>query len=803
MVHLETITTGNLIELTATSSDSSTITWSKSNSNVSLSSTTGNTITVTGVTSGTSTVYATNTSGAKASCSITIASSGGGQGTESSDFTIDFRENGNCSATSGSFELVNFSTSKNSAQNAPAYNSAGELRLYYASTGNGNSLTLTPATNYKITEVVLTATTTSYTPTVKYNVDGGSDASVNWSSTTMTISNIEASTSFVFRNANTSNTQLRISTITISFSTTVSKTLSSISVSGMTTSYTVGDAFGFDGTCTATYSSGSPKTVVPSSVSSPDMSTPGTKTVTVTYTEGGVTKTTTYQITVKTPATLSSLSKTGSLSKTSYYDGDAFDSTGLTITATYSDSTTKNVTSDIAWTPSPLTAGTTSVVGSYGGKTITISGITVQSLTLSSIAISGQTTTYIVGDVFSFDGSVVATYANGSKKQVEATSVDESGINMSSEGNYSVRVFYSENGITRSATYTISVTSLPFVNTIEECYSKSKNATCTNVYGLYVGSFNNGQSSMIMNGEYGIMLYQTAPDSSWVENQTYLCVTTSTLDIYNNLYELKSVTTTKVTDAAVIRQNIAPITIYTVTGTENTTDLTVANRLCLMSGTVTSITHKESNNTVSGWKDSVDNTINMNVGGNSIQLFVKSATASTEVGTAIKNSLNNSTEITIKGFTGFYSTSFQVQFKNLVVADSSYTAEDFAQELLDATTSICANSLNKENDLSGVWTTFEIDKWPTLPANQQNVLLAASANENGTIIEKAMARYDLICKKYASCDNFIGRASANGASPIKVAGVNNNFIIVVMSATVVITLSLFATFKLLKKRKER
>ena len=66
-----------------------------------------------------------------------------------------------------------------------------------------------------------------------------------------------------------------------------------------------------------------------------------------------------------------------------------------------------------------------------------------------------------------------------------------------------------------------------------------------------------------------------------------------------------------------------------------------------------------------------------------------------------------------------------------------------------------------------------------------------------------MARYDLICKKYASCDNFIGRASANGASPIKVAGVNNNFIIVVMSATVVITLSLFATFKLLKKRKER
>ena len=84
------------------------------------------------------------------------------------------------------------------------------------------------------------------------------------------------------------------------------KTLKSIEVDGMTTSYEVGDAFSFDGTCTATYSvtkNDEPqpddnKVVTPTEVTSPDMSTTGNKTITVSYTEDAVTKTTTYDITV-------------------------------------------------------------------------------------------------------------------------------------------------------------------------------------------------------------------------------------------------------------------------------------------------------------------------------------------------------------------------------------------------------------------------------------------------------------------------------------------------------------------------
>ena len=85
------------------------------------------------------------------------------------------------------------------------------------------------------------------------------------------------------------------------------KTLQSIAVSGMTIKYETGDEFKFDGTCTATYSvtkNGEPQTVetatvIPTSVSTPDMSTAGTKEVTVTYSEGEITRTIPYEITVE------------------------------------------------------------------------------------------------------------------------------------------------------------------------------------------------------------------------------------------------------------------------------------------------------------------------------------------------------------------------------------------------------------------------------------------------------------------------------------------------------------------------
>lgn len=108
--------------------------------------------------------------------------------------------------------------------------------------------------------------------------------------------------------------------------------LSSITLntSGVQTIFTVGDTFTYSGlVVTANYSDSTSATVTPTSVSSPDMSTSGNKTITVSYTEGGITRTATYNITVNAvAAVITSIS--ASVSKT-YHPGDVITSDDITV----------------------------------------------------------------------------------------------------------------------------------------------------------------------------------------------------------------------------------------------------------------------------------------------------------------------------------------------------------------------------------------------------------------------------------------------------------------------------------------
>lgn len=102
----------------------------------------------------------------------------------------------------------------------------------------------------------------------------------------------------------TSNTSVTITyggktcTQTISV-TAASKTLSSISISGQKTSFTIDDSFSFGGTVTANFSDSTSSNVTASATfSGYNMSIAGNYIVTVSYTYGGTTKTATYSITV-------------------------------------------------------------------------------------------------------------------------------------------------------------------------------------------------------------------------------------------------------------------------------------------------------------------------------------------------------------------------------------------------------------------------------------------------------------------------------------------------------------------------
>ena len=125
----------------------------------------------------------------------------------------------NFDATSGEVNnIVSFVTAKESSSTAPAYNSNNkELRLYYNANGDGGSITLTPAAGVTITGFLML---TSTTPSVKYSVDGGTATAVsaNMTNKTYTVTDISASSSLKIQNVNTSNTQLRISKIQITYS---------------------------------------------------------------------------------------------------------------------------------------------------------------------------------------------------------------------------------------------------------------------------------------------------------------------------------------------------------------------------------------------------------------------------------------------------------------------------------------------------------------------------------------------------------------------------------------------------------
>ena len=75
---------------------------------------------------------------------------------------------------------------------------------------------------------------------------------------------------------------------------------------------------------------------------------------------------------------------------------------------------------------------------------------------LTSLTITGQTTSLARGSTFSFGGSATAHYSNGTSANV-TTSCTFSGYDMSTAGTYTVTVSYTEGGITKTATYSLTV----------------------------------------------------------------------------------------------------------------------------------------------------------------------------------------------------------------------------------------------------------------------------------------------------------------------------------------------------------
>ena len=152
--------------------------------------------------------------------------------------------------------------------------------------------------------------------------------------------------------------------------------------------------------------------------------------------------------------------------KTSYKAGETINLSGMVVKATYSDGTAVDITSQCTFSPS---AGTT-VYESTDKITVTwvwnnISYTTTQAITvtrvLSSIAITTQPTTrsYYKGDALSLSGMVVkATFTSGNSEAItNYTASPANGSTLSSYGTITVTISYTENGVTKTTSTTVTV----------------------------------------------------------------------------------------------------------------------------------------------------------------------------------------------------------------------------------------------------------------------------------------------------------------------------------------------------------
>lgn len=149
--------------------------------------------------------------------------------------------------------------------------------------------------------------------------------------------------------------------------------------------------------------------------------------------------------------------------KTSYLAGDSFNSAGMVVTASYGTGQAVLATAEVSGysvSPSVLTDGTTSVTITYseGGETCTTTLAVTVTHRLSAITITTKPNklTYEYGDTLVTTGMVVtASYSDSQTKPV--TSYSCSPKTFSTIGNQVVTVSYTENGVTQTATFNVTV----------------------------------------------------------------------------------------------------------------------------------------------------------------------------------------------------------------------------------------------------------------------------------------------------------------------------------------------------------
>lgn len=263
--------------------------------------------------------------------------------------------------------------------------------------------------------------------------------------------------------------------------------------------------------------------------------------------------------------------------KTSYLAGDSFNNAGMVVTASYGTGQAVLATAEVSGysvSPSVLTDGTTSVTITYseGGETCTTTLAVTVTHRLSAIAVTTKPNklTYEYGDTLATTGMVVtASYSDSQTKAITGYSC--SPTTFSTVGNQVVTVSYTENGVTQTATFNVtvnrksvtkptwknnltytgsaqSVSSTSYWNNYNTSYMTIGGTTSATNAGTYIATFTPGSNYRWADGT------TTAINVNWTINKATgsLNVSPTTVVINGNNYSSGvAVTITRAGDGAI------------------------------------------------------------------------------------------------------------------------------------------------------------------------------------------------------------------------------------------------------------
>lgn len=284
--------------------------------------------------------------------------------------------------------------------------------------------------------------------------------------------------------------------------------------------------------------------------------------------------------------------------KTSYLAGDSFNSAGMVVTASYGTGQAVLATAEVSGysvSPSVLTDGTTSVTITYseGGETCTTTLAVTVTHRLSAITVTTKPNKliYEYGDTLATAGMVVtASYSDSQTKTVTGYSC--SPTTFSTVGNQVVTVSYTENGVTQTATFNVtvnrksvakptwksnltytgsaqSVSSASYWNNYNTSYMTIGGTISATNAGTYIATFTPGSNYRWTDGT------TTAINVNWTINKATgsLSVSPTTVAINGNNYSSGvAVTITRAGDGAI---SYSPTSISGLTLSLNGNTLTI------------------------------------------------------------------------------------------------------------------------------------------------------------------------------------------------------------------------------------